>query len=621
MTTSASLRRPARWFVVLPDRERVAMPAEAHQMVRHRSGRPWIVGDWPAAAMVSVTAGRRQVALVGCAAVRPARLLGLLVAARDVHSLDLGREIAGDYHLIAEIDGQQRLQGTASGTRRIFTARVGADLLAADRADVLAGLCGAGLDRMVLALALLDPSPPHPLDDLVAFTGVTAVAPQEYLCIDRDGRSRTARWWRAPAAVRSRAEGAAVLRTALAEAVAVRVAGGRTVSTDLSGGLDSSAVCALAARGPADIVALTGLARDPGDDDPVWAARLAASLPNLTRETLPAADLPLVYDRIGEPGPATDRPFVGLVDRAKLLAGLDRLALYAPRLHLTGFGGDELVGGTPNHLPALLRRRPTLALRQLRGYRAQEGWPWAASLRMMRGRGYRDCLRDMSRVLNAARAGYPTPPVGRRTWPYVTALDWTSPPVVPGWLTADALELVARAFAAAAERAVPLAETRAGHLDLFMLRAGAAVFRGFDQIAQATGPPLAAPFYDERVVRAALAVRPELRASPWEYKPLLKEAMRPVVPAECLRRRTKADASTEEDQGLRANRGALVKLCDESPLAELGLIEVDLLRQACRAGAVPDHRAEVLQPTIATDAWLRAQAASRQPTDRGEPTW
>ncbi|MCM3883615.1 asparagine synthase-related protein [Frankia sp. R82] len=629
MTTSTLRHRPACWFVVLPDREQVAVPAGGRQVVRHRSGRPWIVGDWPAAAMVSATAGRRQIALVGCAAVRPGRLLGLLVAAHDVHTLDLGREVAGDYHLIAEIDGQARIQGTATGTRRIFTARVGGHLLAADRADILAGLCGARLDRTALALALLDPSPPHPLDDLVPFTSVTAVPPEDYLFVDRDEQSRTIRRWRAPAAVRSRSEGAAVLRAALAEAVAVRVAGGRTVSADLSGGLDSSAVCCLAARGPADVVALTGLARDPGDDDAYWAGRLAASLPSLTRETLAAADLPLVYDRIDEPGPTTDRPFVGVVDRAKLLAGLDHLALYAPRLHLTGFGGDELVGGAPNHLPSLIRRRPVMALRHLRGYRAQEGWPWAASLRMMRSRDYRDCLRDMARVLAVARdartggtratrgvrVGYPGRPgrsarmlrtVGRRTRPYVTALDWTPPPVVPGWLTDDALDLVAEAFAVAAEQALPLAETRAGHTDLFTLRAGAAAFRGFDQIADPLGPPLSAPFYDERVVRAALAVRPELRASPWEYKPLLKEAMQSVVPAECLGRRTKADASTEEDQGLRANREMLVKLCDASPLAELGLIEPDLLRQACRTGAVPDHRAEALQPTIATDAWLRA---------------
>ncbi|CAO5188982.1 asparagine synthase (glutamine-hydrolysing) [Frankia sp. AiPs1] len=625
MRTPARLGLPGCWFVVLPDRDQVVVPAGAHRAVRHHSSRPWIVGAWPDDAIVSVTAGRRRIALVGCAAVRPSRLLELLVAARDVHALDLAREVAGDYHVIAEIEGQQRIQGTASGTRRIFTARMGPHLLAADRADILAAMCGAHLDRTALALALLDPSPPYPLDDLVPFTSVDAVPPDHYLCVGRDDRARTVRWWRAPAAVRSRVQGAPLLRAALAEAVAVRVAAGRTVSTDLSGGLDSSVVCCLATRGPADVVAFTGMARDPGDDDPYWAGRLAASLPNLARETLPAAELPLVYDRIDEPDGPTDRPFVGIVDRAKLLAGLDRLALYGPRLHLTGFGGDELVGGNPNHLAALIRHRPWTALRHLRGYRAQQGWPWAASLRMMRSRDYQDCLRDMARTLGAAQAarargaarhggsggpGAHATPQG--PWPrrsaqrYLTALDWTLPPIVPGWLTDAALDLVTEAFTTAADRALPLAESRAAHADLFTLRAGASAFRLFDQIAGPVGPPLSAPFYDERVVRAALAVRPEQRSTPWEYKPLLKEAMRPVVPAECLHRRTKADASAEEDLGLRANREVLVKLCDESPLAELGLIDPDLLRQACRQGIAPDHRAEALQPTIAADAWLRA---------------
>lgn len=600
---SARLPRPSCWFVVLADRDPVVVPAGVRRVLRHPSGRPWLVGDWPDDAMVVAAAGRSRLALVGCATASPSHLLRLLVAARTVHDLDVAREVAGDYHLVAVIDGQRRIQGSATGTRRIFSVRIGGQSVAADRADVLAELAGARLDLTALALSLLDPSPPYPLDEVMPWSSAEALPPDHYLAVRRDERAEAVRWWRAPAAARSMAEGAPILRAALAEAVAARVAGAHTVSADLSGGLDSTAVCALAARGPAEIVAFTGLAHDPGDDDAQWAALAAAAMPGVAREILPSAALPLVFDGIAAVHESLDRPSIALVDRAKLRAGLERLALYTPRVHLTGFGGDEIAGGSPNYLPGLARRRPWTAVRHLRGHRAQQGWPLAATARGMRARGYQDCLRGMARTIAAARRGELD---GRRRAPLLTALDWTPPPVVPGWLTDTALELLADAFADAARRAVPLAPTRCAHADLFAIRAAAGTFRALDQIADQLGPPLAAPLLDDRVVRAALAVRPEERCSPWEYKPLLKEAMRQVVPAECLRRRTKADASAEEDRGLRTNRDVLVRLCDDSPLAELGLVEPDVLRQACRRGPVPDHRAQALQPTVATDAWLRA---------------
>jgi asparagine synthase (glutamine-hydrolysing) len=545
------------------------------------------------------------------------------MAARDVHCLDVARAVPGDYHVIAEINGQRRLQGSPTGTRRIFTAVSGGQHVAADRADVLAELTGGELDRTALALSLLDPCPPHPLDDLLPWKSVEAVPPDHYLFLDRDGRLERMRWWRQPAPVRSRAEGAPILRAALAEAVSVRVAAGRTVSADLSGGLASAAMCCLAARGPADIVAVTGLARDPGVDDPRWSADAAVSLPGVAREILPAGELPLVFDGIACADEALDRPFAGLADRARLRAGLERVALYGPRLHLTGLGGAQVAQGAANYLPRLARRRPWTAWRHLRALRAREGWSWAASLRMMHSRDYRDCLFDLARSLDQAALGGGPGRLGPS--PPTAALDWMLPPVVPGWLTSTALRLIAEAVADAARRDGPLAPTRDGHADLFAIRATARAFRLFDQLASPVGPPLSAPFLDDRVVRAALAVRAEDRASPWADESLLREAMRQVVPASCLHRGTSGGlgvgpgvgagvdggAGTEQGRGLHANRGVLVGLCDDSPLADLGLIEPATLREACRQGTAADRQRRALRPTFAADAWLRTLVGRR----------
>ena len=83
------------------------------------------------------------------------------------------------------------------------------------------------------------------------------------------------------------AKGAPALREALSAAVAARTQGRPLVSCDL-GGLDSTAVCSLAAHGEAKVVAYTAASPDPLADDVVWADRTVAGLGNIEHHIIPA---------------------------------------------------------------------------------------------------------------------------------------------------------------------------------------------------------------------------------------------------------------------------------------------------------------------------------------------
>jgi asparagine synthase (glutamine-hydrolysing) len=133
------------------------------------------------------------------------------------------------------------------------------------------------------------------------------------------------------------------------------------------------------------------------------------------------------------------------------------------------------------------------------------------------------------------------------------------------------------------------------------------VVRHSEQAAARMGIALAAPYYDDRVIEAGLAVRPEERITPWRYKPLIIEAMRGIVPDESLRRQTKANASYEEEAGLRKHRGKLLAACEDSRLARLGLIDADALREVM-SGALSPEMVEAfgLHQTLACEAWLRS---------------
>src|SRR5439155_25189926 len=113
------------------------------------------------------------------------------------------------------VEGQVRVQGTVTGVRRVFHAEVGDVVVAADCADVLAHLIGAGLDEQRLAVHLLEPPVLYPLAGQPVWRRVTLVPTDHYLVLGGDRRPRSVRWWLPPEPVVPLAEGAAALRAAL----------------------------------------------------------------------------------------------------------------------------------------------------------------------------------------------------------------------------------------------------------------------------------------------------------------------------------------------------------------------------------------------------------------------
>lgn len=598
------------WFVALPDSDS-ASPVEAavrvrcspRQTIDHPSGRPWILGSWPAGAVVSAGAGRTALVVLG----QHAGIDGLLAerAARidTVAQVDgLAAELVGSVHLLASLDGRVRVQGTVTGICRVFSADVGGVPVAADRADVLAALTGAGLDEQRLALHLLHPHVLHPVAGLPVWHGVGVLPGDSYLVLDGAAR-RTVRWWTPPDPVLPMAEAAPALRAALAAAVDARVCGRDLVSCDL-GGLDSTAVCSLAAGHGAELLAYTAASLDPLADDVAWAERTVAELAGVTHEVIPADQMPLVFGGLADVVDRFDEPCSATVDGARWLTIASRAAACGSTVHLTGFGGDELLYGSVAHLHDLLRTNPRTAVRNLRGFAAKYRWPRRAVLRQLADtRPYGQWLAGVADTLTA-------PPPG----PAEPLLDWGFAARMPPWATPDAVEAVRRQVRAAAREVEPLSPRRGQQRELETMRYLSRMSRQLDQIAGRRGIALAAPYYDDRVVEAGLAVRPEDRVTPWRYKPLIVEAMRGVVPPASLARETKANGSGDLEPGLRRHRAELLALWEDSRLGALGLVDAAAVREACTRPLPPELQFGVLDQVVACEVWLRSLDSVAAPT-------
>lgn len=591
---------PFSWFAVLPDAD-LARPVgtvlgiHASQQISHVSGRPWLLGCWSKDAVTVGEARQTKIAMMGQHAMTSAKLTEVANRTSTVADLDrLAKSLVGSSHLVASVAGRVRAQGTVTGVRRVFHTCCDGAVIASDRADVLAWLLDAPLDQDRLAVYLLDPLVLYPFAGQTVWQGVELLQCDHYLALDNEGRHRQVKWWSPPDPVVPLAEGVPALRDALSAAVAIRVRGRELVSCDLSG-LDSTAVCCMAAHDEAKVVAYTAASRDPLDDDVYWATRTVAELGNVEHHVIPEAQMPLVYHGLQGMEDQLDEPCAAAVDRDRWLIIARRAAARGSPLHLTGFGGDELLYGSLAHLHSLLRTHPVLAKRLLRGFTATYRWPWKRTMRQLWDRSnYSEWLTRVSDDLTKPPAPLEEP-----------RLDWGLQPRLPPWVTAAGVDAVRTLIRTTVPNIQPLAKGRGQHQELEMMRFGSGVVRQLDQMAARFGVTLAAPYYDDRVIEAGLTVCPQERITPWQYKPLITEAMRGIVPEASRTRQTKADGTCNEDTGLRQNRADLLALWEDSRLAQLGLIDAVALREMCTR-PMPSHlQIGVLYQTVACEMWLR----------------
>ncbi len=590
-----------QFFVVLPDSEEACRVADrvgegATRVIHHASGRPWLIAHMPDDQVIAGEAGDNRIALVGfCAATGDT----LTRAARHSASWDdVAHSTAGSFHLLGSVGGQGRAQGSASGVRRVFHAVIDGVRVVADRADVLAELGDLPFNDTTLAIRLLR-ALPHPLAEEPLWHGVESVLPGHRVTVDRTGRGyRVVEWWRRPEPVLSRADGATRLCEALAAAVDVRTRDGGVVHSDLSGGMDSTPVTYFAAQGPAHVIASTSYNKDPGGmRDLEWARRALPSMPDVRHHTMSLDAMPQFFEGLTDLHDRLDAPTAGYLAGPRMKVNIATAIGNGARMYLNGLGGDHVLCGLPSWEHTLFRSRPLLAWRRTRANQMLEGKsPFDTARRLLGNEPYR---RWFSGLATTARR--------ERMERNEIGLAWDLRFGWPWWLSADALRSIESRIAEIGEYVEPLGPSRAAHSELAVIRDGAHIVRATGQLGAASAMPFEAPFLDDRVVEACLAVRREERVSPKEYKPLIKEAMRGLLPADFLCRTTRASGATQTVNGFRRHADDLFEWCAESSLVQRGLLDPDVLRRHMRPepGRKPDAN---IDATLNCVAFVRNQS-------------
>ncbi|MGW9422325.1 albusnodin/ikarugamycin family macrolactam cyclase [Streptomyces koyangensis] len=577
---------------------------------RPRDGHPvpgieaaWTAG-WPTARVRSVSDGPVSLAVIGDCGADDDQLAARLPAVRAGRWRELTRW-PGSYLVIAREGATLAVIGDLAGQYPVYWRSHGHALWWATSALALAALDGAPVDPTALA-AHLALAQPDVLGQRSLMRCVNRVPGGHLLLADPSG-ARTVPFEPAEYGSVELPVAAATVRAALREAVASRL-DGRPVSADLAG-LDSTTLACLAAqRGP--VTAVTFADERLRDDDLPYAKRTTAVVPGLTHHPVPGTANTVYYDGLDDLSglPVTDAPNAYAVTASIKRAVLDTVTAHhpAPGLHLTGSAGDAVLSAPSSYLADLLRegqrrRAWSHALGHAR-LRHTSAWSVLAWARPASRTGLTGAWRQTAAELRG--------PV--REWvPQASRpVAWTPLLATADWMSPDVRHQLAAALNVAADQLDDAPARLAAWSDRQDLARLGADTTGWRQIAaEQYGIDLVAPYLDNEVIRACLAVPADQRGAPGRYKPLLTKAFTGagVLPDFVLARTTKGGFNALAYAGLRENAPVLLDLLGPSSrLAAAGLVtKQPVARMLARAAAGQPTAQGALHLAVAAEFWLR----------------
>lgn len=530
----------------------------------------------------------------------------VLAAAYRAWGDGLLQRLVGEFALAVwdPLDRRLLCANDPAGIRRVYYWLRPRELVFASQLrQLLAGEEPPGLDDEYFGLFLLDGAPPLAA---TPYRGIRKLPPGHCL-IAEDGRVRVERWWRpeelAPILYRDDDEYAAHFRDVFAQAVRAHLRADGPVWSELSGGLDSSSIVAVAQRlfraGEAHdrgfatatmVFATTG----PGDDPRYRQSLIERD--GFTAHTITAdesnvfADMPAGVAFWDEPHQQVR--FYAFFRRYQRMLG--------------EAGVSALLCGNGGEIPMLLEYPPPLHLADL----------------LRRGR-WRTAWREALIWQRALRL-----PLANVAWTWGVSPLLRPPnrsyafekPALPAWIEpafARRLGLSRRA-----NRAVmpPVFRSVGDQWQYEKLgRCGEALFRGYMEY----GCEMRYPFLSRPVLEFGLAVPYRRLLTPGTFKPVLRRAMAGILPEVIRTRVDKGDIGRWVVRSLAAEWPVLEPLLRHSVLAELGYVRGEELHRAVHLFTYGKaERTGLLSAIVALEIWTRWAlgappfASLRQPADR-----
>lgn len=407
------------------------------------------------------------------------------------------------------------------------------------------------------------------------YDGISNLAPGHVLLVDENGHSTQRFWFPDPTArlrLDDEAEYVDLWRARFVDAVAARLRTNAPAGILLSGGVDSGSVAATAGW-----LLQRGAVAAPSVHSFSWAFDHLTQcdergVSSLIADHYGFSATDIAADRAGPLaeypayGPDRDDPFLGafqpLIERSLAMARGAGVGVM-----LGGDRGDLLVGNTGwNYIDLVRARRWEDLLGLLEEHRRVTGDSWQRILRrhLFDAVALRIRRRSLLQWLQWAGRGAKekSPSTGQASW----------------LISSPALDDV-RAASGIVERPVGFDAARAQRFEWIFTQLHVRGMAWSERTYARYGLAFADPFSDRRLVDLALALPPVVINRPGDLtKPLMRAAMRGVMPENARRRARKVIPRPLYEQGLRDARATIHDLTAKPLIAAHGWVDAERWR-------------------------------------------
>lgn len=342
--------------------------------------------------------------------------------------------------------------------------------------------------------------------------------------------------------------------------------GGKKVTTDLSGGLDSSTLTWIASsRHP--VKSLTVVGKEESEDVRI-AKEIAKIQPNIEHHIWEPDQIPAIYSDMDQINTDIPIPFSWAVSKVKKKL---HWAKENGSLHLSGEGGDSVLCADFTYLVDLFQQ-----------------WRWKTLYTHIKGWAAKRRESPWSYLLGVWLMAFQLPfrPQQRHS---------LSSNNLANWFTFSPTSKTRKRFS----HRLGIANTID---DIHYL---GYVSHGIKDLADKEQVPFSVPYLDNNVLHVCMRVPLEQKMPPQELKPLIKRAF-PELPACLLNRNTKGDYTPDVYAGMQQHLQWFANQFQDMYLDNMGLVNGHLFRECLDrlAMGVPVPLPEFHQ-TLSLEMWLR----------------
>lgn len=509
---------------------------------------------------------------------------------------------AGSYWVLVTTPSSYITIGDLAGCRPVYV-NFTKDKWSIRSADI----AFSGIDyRLSLPSIVL---PPLRLGEIhpTSYEGVSRVLPGVATIADRKtGQIHLERFWQISFGTDDVTSSGQRLLRELTNSMKLRAATG-AISSDLSGGYDSTSVAMIASRF-AEIEAVTIVDKASANDEDVRLAALAAkSTSNIRHFLTEAHHSP--YDFLHQ-APWTDQPFSDAASWEMRKPALELASARGSQLHLTGSAGDVVFSSSPHHLLELARHK---AMRNF--FRQSHAWaqlrhvsPSQVALQAAfeSGKTQTTLLKSLKRDIEVR------PGSGFRSGR--NSLRWLKPSKAASWFTEEGRATVR----ACIDRYIDQSSDR--NVGAWLMESELWEFgayqRELDDQNTSIAVSTSTPFLDNNVIQAVTSLPWHLRQDEKGMKKQLVAAVDSILPQELLNRSSKCSYSATAYSGVRRNYDHLRSLLSSSGMVSSGLLNRDAIiasLDVIRNGAPGPFAA--LDSLISFELWAQSATArqNREP--------